>query len=97
MLLQNVIAGKEKKNKKQKVEEITYNSFGCKQVNEKLVGGLSYIDKQTCRIIRSQSFVSFAVGRITQFCDKHDGLFCHMLGDSPNSWKCSWSASREPL
>jgi hypothetical protein len=63
MLLQSVIAGKEKK----KVEEITHNSFGCKQVNEKLVGDLSYIHKPDCRITRSQSYLSFGVGRNTVF------------------------------
>jgi hypothetical protein len=56
----------ENKNKKP-VEEITYKSFGSKQVNEQLVGDFSYIyvDKQECKTARSQWFVSIAVGRNT--------------------------------
>jgi hypothetical protein len=38
------------KKRKKAVEEIIYNSFGSKQLNEQLVGDLSYIDKQDCGI-----------------------------------------------
>lgn len=41
---------------------MAYTAFGSKQVNEKMVGDFSYIDEDSC-ITRSQSFVSFAVGR----------------------------------